>query len=261
MPLEVIIKIITLLPINDRKSLRTTAKNFKTTIDLHNLWLNEILNKSNDNFIKELKNISDDDIIQLDTIIQNRLDIHDTYGQPNDEFLQEEIDNDRKKLVKTQNLINNEEEKRLKRSKSKGGNRKSFVDLPIELYIKILLNIDQDEIFNNNLKLVNKTNKKMIDEYIEILNKLINEPDLSIFKNKVEKMSLTNNELNNLKGFIEHDMPASSYAAAQRLEDEIDPEFDKYYDRLNKLGVINDIINEKNSNFDVEDKENSEHMT
>ena len=48
MPLEVIIKIITLLPINDRKSLRTTAKNFKTTIDLHNLWLNEILNKTRD---------------------------------------------------------------------------------------------------------------------------------------------------------------------------------------------------------------------
>ena len=57
---KVIIKIITLLPINDRKSLRTTAKNFKTTIDLHNLWLNEILNKSNDNFIKELKKLRDE---------------------------------------------------------------------------------------------------------------------------------------------------------------------------------------------------------
>lgn len=257
MPLGVIIKIITLLPIDDRKNLRRTSKQIKHVADLHNLWLNQILNKSNDKLIEELKNIQDHDIEQLDRIIQNRLNVHDTYGQPNDEFLIEELENDRNKLYETQNLINNEKQRRLKKSSSKGGNKKSYIDLPIEIYIKILLNIDQNQIFNDDLKLVSKKYKEMIDEYVKTLNILINEPDLSIFRRKVEKMSLTKNELNNLQNFISYDMPSHSYAAAQRLEDHIDPDFNKYYDRIAKLGIIDDIIKSYSSVSDSSE-ENSD---
>ena len=248
MPLEVMLKIIAMLPAEDRDSIRTANKKLKHATNLHYFWINEIIDKPDDKLIKELELASDSDLDYLMSIVNEVHYRHSTYDQPADPITYQEVENEYNKYANISKLVQKEIERRQKGGKKthkKGGNMLKM--LPFDLMVKILLNLDQrDLLYNTNYKLLSKDVSDMHFKYFEYLNDLISKDDKD-FESIIKDLKFTKQELENFKKYIDLTSPGiGSIETYADFGDDIYNSFDnkvnEYDNKINKETIIDNFI-------------------
>lgn len=222
LPIEVFIHILRHIPVTDRNDFRQTNKKFKHISNLHKLWLDELfnilINKTDNEIKEELIRISKEDIIFLKNKLENQIAVHFTYGQSMDETINEENSREFNRLNEILEIVQTQ--------RGGNGNTFKFSHLPNELSEYLLLFLPRNELMN--LKVTNKEHNEMINNFLVDIENLINNNEH--FENKVRKMKLTKQQLENLKLYIDYFRPnrdtTSTYWNAQRLED--DYEYNQY---------------------------------